>query len=124
MTEGLLEERGSEDLAAVAIQARSRLRPAQDVLGSEPRVGRCDAAGPGEHLRQDLAAEPGHVPRIRIVAHCAPLLYEQATETHPQARGKECGLQSPEPMGSRPVTELAAAMGSSSVVVPGVLGEG
>jgi putative transposase len=27
-------------------QARSRLRPAQDVFGGEPRVGCCDAAGP------------------------------------------------------------------------------
>lgn len=72
MAEGLFEERGSEDLATVAIQSRSRLRPGHDVLRDGARVRCCDPAGLGEHLREDLTAEAGHVSGIRTVSHTLP----------------------------------------------------
>ncbi len=72
MAEGLFEERGSEDLATVAIQARSRLRSRQDVFGDGGRVRRCDPTRLDKHLREDLTAESDHVVRIRTINQSSP----------------------------------------------------
>jgi hypothetical protein len=86
MSEGPFEN-GAATISRLSRRTRSRLRPAQDVLGDQSDVGRCDTAGPRRGSPAAAHGRMGREPRIRII--------RDAPRSLGRVAGNARGMESP-----------------------------